>query len=152
MINIVSLIISIVIAASTAILGLTPGDNPSSNAKSIGPAVSEAATSENPSNTVHSEANSSNVGQGAEKSEDNFGSWVASLPPEEPKADGAVFGEKVSEEAKEEGQNENEPAVQEPPVILPVEPVDPEPIDPPDKLPRCDGPHIMIFPPICMDY
>jgi hypothetical protein len=152
MINIVSLIISIVIAASAAITGLTPGDNPSSNAKSIGPAVSEVVTSGNPSSTANHEVDSDNSAPETAEPEDSFGNWISSLTPEEPKEDGAIFGEKVSEEAKENGQSEDEPVLQEPPVITPIEPVDPEPIDPPDKLPRCDGPHIMIFPPICLDY
>ena len=123
--TIVSLLLSILISITTAVSGSLPGNNPSESVKSIGNAVSETVSQDG---TPNNGLDDRNVGN----SQDNFGTWVSSLAPEEPKVDGAAFGNKVSTAAKENGNEvgQEEPSV-EPPLVPPIEPPVEPPITPP---------------------
>jgi len=112
--TIVSLLLSIIISITAVVSGSVPGNNPKSVVKPIGPTVSATAAQNNQSNS-----NSDSGNQGLGKPEGNFGAWVSSLAPEEPRADGAAFGEKVSTAAKENGGQASQYV---PPVEPPVEP------------------------------
>ena len=129
--TIVSLLLSIIISITAVVSGSVPGNNPKAVVKPSGPTVSATAAQNNQSNS-----NSDSGNQGLGKPEDNFGAWVSSLAPEEPRADGAAFGEKVSTAAKENGKKGGrlEPPV-EPPVEPPIEP----PVEPPIIISPCDN-------------
>ena len=131
--TIASLILSFVLTIAASITGLVPGNNPSETAKQTGKTVSEIATNQaTPSAQIQTEpiaTTSANL--------NNFGSWVSSLTPDEPKADGQAFGEKVSTAAQikndteetDENPNGNDDTNTENPPI---------PTDPPSYPDLCD--------------
>lgn len=133
--DIASIILSFVLTLSATITGLVPGNNPSDIAKETGRTVSELAQSDATASAPLYFGNEATPSAHSE----NFGAWVSSMTPDEPKEDGKVFGEIVSTAASsksdEDTQNEdsNESENNNPEVEIP------DPADPPQNTDPCDS-------------